>query len=143
MAQIRIRTNTGGPERVIARAARALEPPLVSGAVREGAKVIQRGIAARAPRRSGRLARSFQIESVDAYTYDVASDLIYAPVHEYGATIRPRRATYLRFVVGGQVVFTKGPVVIPARPYVEPTAAADGDAALNAVADRIERNFNA
>lgn len=137
MTDIVFKVDSSHPERMLRRISDALSPPQITYAVREGAKVIQQGIARRAPRRSGRLARSFNIVPIDVYSYKVESTLIYAPVQEYGATIRPRNRTYLRFIAGGRVVFTKGPVVIPPQPYVRPTFDADGQRALDAIADRI------
>lgn len=40
-------------------------------------------------------------------------DNIKAHVHEYGATIRPRRAQALRFVINGQVYFAKSVWIRP------------------------------
>ncbi len=46
-----------------------------------------------------------------------------ARANEEGATIVPRRAVYLHFKLpGGQWVRTKGPVILPARPFMAPAA---------------------
>lgn len=60
----------------------------------------------------------------------VYSNLIYAPVHEYGAVIRPKRGPYLVFRLWNffDTAEPTGPwrkarqVVIPARPYLGPAA---------------------
>lgn len=54
-----------------------------------------------------------------AVTVAVGTNLVYAPVHEFGAVITPKTATRLHFVVDGEDVFAKR-VVIPARPYMRP-----------------------
>lgn len=136
MATVRVDVDTGGPERMIRAAIDALTPPNVTNALRAAANVYQTGIRSRAPRRTGRLATSFFIDQVGAYEFEVSSGLIYAPVHEFGATIRPVRARALRFTVGSQVVFAQK-VTIPARPYVAPTFAQDSDKAFNAFAERV------
>lgn len=46
-------------------------------------------------------------------------DLIYPPVHERGAVIRPTRGLYLVFQVDGHWVQVRQ-VTIPPRPYFEP-----------------------
>lgn len=72
-------------------------------------------------RQTGTLWRSIQPE---VYTRGgtvvgiVGTDKIYAPVHEFGATIRPKSADgWLRFKVNGKWVTTKK-VEIPRRPYM-------------------------
>lgn len=60
----------------------------------------------------------------------VYSNLVYAPVHEYGAVIRPKRGPYLVFRLWNfsDTDAPTGPwrkarqVVIPARPYLGPAA---------------------
>ncbi|MAO55660.1 MAG: phage virion morphogenesis protein [Rhodospirillaceae bacterium] len=60
----------------------------------------------------------------DSNTYAVGSDSvrvgtnhIEGPVHQFGATIRPKKAKALAFTVRGTVVFAKK-VTIPARPFL-------------------------
>ena len=51
----------------------------------------------------------------------VGTDLEYAAAQEFGATIMPKRAKVLHFFAAdGTEVFTKGPVKIPAHPYLRP-----------------------
>ena len=45
------------------------------------------------------------------------SNMIYAAVHQLGATIRPKSAKRLVFRIGNQTIFAKE-VTIPARPYL-------------------------
>lgn len=52
--------------------------------------------------------------------YRVGTDLEYAAAQEFGATISPVRAQFLHFTIGGEEVFTKGPVTIPPHPYMRP-----------------------
>lgn len=71
-------------------------------------------------RRSGRLANSLEYRLIGDWEAEVGSRLIYAAIHEYGGEIRPVRARFLRFQIGDKIIFTKGPVLIPARPYLKP-----------------------
>lgn len=48
---------------------------------------------------------------------DLGTNSRYARVHQFGGTIRPRRARALRFQSGGRW-YTVKKVVIPARPYL-------------------------
>jgi len=50
----------------------------------------------------------------------IGTNVVYAPVHEYGATIRPKRKKYLTFQMEGHWVNVKA-VKIPKRPIWEPT----------------------
>ena len=50
----------------------------------------------------------------------VGTNFLYAPVHEYGAVITPKRGKYLTFQVDGHWVRVKS-VRIPRRPIWEPT----------------------
>ncbi len=51
------------------------------------------------------------------HTLRIGSPLIYAGVHQWGATIRPVRAKALAFQMGGHLVLARK-VTIPARPYL-------------------------
>jgi phage gpG-like protein len=73
-------------------------------------------------RRSGRLARSVQtkvVTSGDNVTGVVASDLYYGRFQESGATPKPRRRRFMRFMVDGRQVFARR-TRIPARPWLRP-----------------------
>ena len=73
--------------------------------------------------RTGALRRSIATSVTERRTYitgTLGSDLIYAPVQEYGAIIKPKTKPFLRFMIGERWVTLKQ-AVIPARPYLEPT----------------------
>lgn len=71
-------------------------------------------------RRTGKLAQSVGYRVHEDYA-EVGSNLVYAPVHEFGATIRPGAKGFLAWQgAGGEWIFTKKPVVIPPRPYLRP-----------------------
>lgn len=53
------------------------------------------------------------------YVGSLTSDCIYAPVHEFGATIYPKSGEYMRFPINGNWV-TLSKVVIPKRPLLGP-----------------------
>lgn len=75
---------------------------------------------------TGRLRRSFSVQNVSPRGFAIGTNVIYAATHQFGATIRPRRARFLRFRLaggrrrrkGGQgpLVFAKE-VRIPSRPF--------------------------
>lgn len=48
----------------------------------------------------------------------IGTDVIYAGVHQFGATIVPRNAQALTFVLPGGAFVEVGKVEIPARPYL-------------------------
>lgn len=65
-------------------------------------------IANRAPRKSGRLARSFLVPVVQASSVILGRGVpIYGAIHEYGGTIRPVNGEFLTFPIGGQWVRTR------------------------------------
>lgn len=75
---------------------------------------------------TGRLRRSFTYQA-SPRGFVVGTNVRYAATHQYGATIRPKRAKYLRFRLPGGSRPRKGgrgrwvqvkQVVIPARPFV-------------------------
>lgn len=47
----------------------------------------------------------------------VGTNVKYAPIHEFGGVIVPRKAKYLAFKINGKYIRTKR-VVIPARPFL-------------------------
>lgn len=69
---------------------------------------------------TGRLRRSFSVQNVSPRGFAIGTNVIYAATHQFGATIRPKRARFLRFrLAGGQgpLVFAKE-VRIPPRPFL-------------------------
>jgi len=71
---------------------------------------------------SGNLARTLYYR-VNRGRVDVGSKLPYAPVHEFGATIRATRAPFLRFKTRDGMWHSKKKVKIPARPFLRPALA--------------------
>ena len=71
-------------------------------------------------RQTGNLARSWMISVRDPgmdKAVKLGTRTIYARIHQYGGTIRPRRAEWLMFKVNGQFVKTKQ-VDIPKRLHI-------------------------
>ncbi len=72
----------------------------------------------------------------------VGSNVKYAPVHEYGATIRPVRGKWLRFKIMGQWK-TVRQVIIPARPFLRPSIEENikqiGDIIRNSIVERTSK----
>jgi phage virion morphogenesis protein len=86
----------------------------------------RRGTSHRILRDTGRLQNSIT-SRVENRSVIVGTNVVYARIHQEGGTvsvpeIRPRRASVLRFVVHGQVVYARRArahsVRIPARPYL-------------------------
>lgn len=65
---------------------------------------------------TARLRNSFD-KRVEAQSVSAGTNVIYAPTHQHGATIKPKRAKVLAFTIGGKAVFAKE-VTIPARPFL-------------------------
>lgn len=82
--------------------------------------------------RSGALARSIDYRA-SADNLVVGSSLIYAAIHQFGGTIRPVRARFLRFMLLGGIVITDK-VEMPARPYLGLSAENRAEATRSVVA---------
>lgn len=67
-------------------------------------------------RKSGALWQSIRISELTSKSVTVGSDRIYAAMHQFGGTIRPKNGKALVFTIGGKKVFA-GKVTIPARPF--------------------------
>jgi phage gpG-like protein len=67
--------------------------------------------------KSGRLAKQATTVKTFDTGIEIDVDLVYAAVHEFGATIHARHAKALRFKAGRRFVLAKQ-VTIPARPYL-------------------------
>jgi phage virion morphogenesis protein len=79
-------------------------------------------------RNTGRLQRSISSQA-DASGVTVGTNLKYAPTHQWGATIVPKKAKRLAFPgPGGSMIFAKK-VVVPARPFL-PLRRSGGTVAL-------------
>lgn len=135
-ASARIDLNTDEVEAAIASAIDALSASNLIDAQIKAAQVYMVGIRDRAPRLTGRLAVSFYVAQTSSDTVTVGSDLVYAPIQEYGGRIVAKNATNLRFVIDNRVVFVRS-VNIPARPYVLPTFEQDTPAAAQAFDEAI------
>jgi phage gpG-like protein len=61
------------------------------------------------------LSKSFHLEVTSTFA-KLSNPMLYAGVHQFGATITPKNAKALRFQSGGKW-FTVKKVVIPARPF--------------------------
>lgn len=61
--------------------------------------------------------RSSITHNVRGDAVEIGTNLIYAGVHQFGATIRPKNADYLAFFLPGGLVFATE-VTIPARPFL-------------------------
>jgi len=73
--------------------------------------------------RTGNLRRSIQSGMkgmTDSIVGWIGSNVVYAKIHELGGVIRPRTKKYLRFQIEGQWKTVKE-VIIPARPFLEPS----------------------
>lgn len=82
---------------------------------------------------SGRLARSWTYRAAPDQV-EVGSNVVYAAVHQTGATIRPKTGKALRFQVAGRWA-TVAEVTIPARPIL-----GIGPAERTVVGDVVRRN---
>lgn len=94
-------------------------------------------------RDTGRLRNSI-IPKADSEGVTVGTNVSYAAVHQFGATIRPKNKPFLMFKTGdGRFVRTKK-VVVPARPFLPIDA--NGQASLprsyeTAIVNRIKAHF--
>lgn len=72
-------------------------------------------------RKTGKLANSLTYRLIGNSDAEVGTNLIYAAIHEYGGEIRPKNKKFLHWVSPtGEQVFTKGPVLMPERPFLRP-----------------------
>mgnify|MGYP000005465406 FL=1 len=65
---------------------------------------------------TARLRNSFD-KRVSDRTVSAGTNVIYARIHQFGGTIKPKRAKVLAFNIGGEAIFAKQ-VTIPARPFL-------------------------
>lgn len=72
----------------------------------------------KAPYKTGTLRRSI-VEKVSWLVGKVWTNLVYARIHEYWGTIRPKKARRLVFRKNWKLIFAKQ-VRIPKRPYMQP-----------------------
>ena len=72
--------------------------------------------------RSGLLRNSIKsnvLAMTNSIVGTIGTNVIYAALHEYGGTIRPRAGNALRFQISGNWITTKS-VTIPDRPFLTP-----------------------
>lgn len=70
--------------------------------------------------RTGRLKSSINGTSQmvgNIVTGKIGTNVVYAPIHEFGGVIRAKNSPYLRFKIGDRWV-SKKQVTIPARPFL-------------------------
>jgi len=138
MPRVGVNTDTAEVLAALERAARALEPPAITEAVEAATDVFGGGARRRAPKRSGRLAESIKKRKITDTSYEVATELVYANITEFGGTIRPDRRKVLKFASGIFSMHAK----IPAQPYMIPTFEQDSEKAFNAFADKVDRSLD-
>lgn len=71
----------------------------------------------------------------------VGTNVIYAPVHEYGATIEPKTKPYLKFQTPDGAWHSVKRVVIPPRPFMKPALEDNTDAILTTIRRHITRHL--
>lgn len=76
-------------------------------------------------RRTGTLAKSIQVDRSGNRgarpVVRVGTNLEYAPIHEFGGTITPKKADALKFKLPDGSWRTAKRVIMPARPFMRPT----------------------
>lgn len=143
MATARVDIDLDGLPRiqeVVDRAVASVEPPNITEAVVEAAGVFRDGARRRAPRRSGRLAASIEVERLGTHSAAARTDLVYAQIHEFGGTIRPVNGRYLKFNGSGGPKFLRALRIQPS-PYWLPTYEQDSPRAVEAAGEVIDRHI--
>lgn len=82
----------------------------LNGALREAALYGERAVVGFTPVKTGALRASIGSRQQGALGWKISSSLTYAPMVEEGTrahTIRPRGGKFLRFTVGGSVVYAR------------------------------------
>ena len=94
--------------------------------------------------RTGRLRRSIQgvVTSKTEIRGYLGTDVIYAPSHEYGATIVPKNKPLLRFQLPSGQWVSKKKVVIPKRPFIEPAVTENLDKFIDLMETEIVREVD-
>lgn len=93
-------------------------------------------------KRTGALQDSIREEIGPTGDAIVGTDHPGARIHEYGGVIVPVRATFLRFEIGGRVIYTKR-VRIPKRPHLQPSFEAARPAMIRAMRAELRRALHA
>jgi phage gpG-like protein len=91
--------------------------------------------------RTGRL-RSSITSSVDQFKLEasVGTNVIYAPIHEYGGVIRPKNKKFLRFRIEGQWIISRQSV-IPPRPFLGPALDESVEIVSDIIADEMLKSI--
>lgn len=135
---VHLQFDTKDVHRALDAATRASTPPAVTDALEAAMVVYQRSAQRRAPRKTGALAESIQVER-NGETVSVGTDSPYSLVQEFGATIRAKKQK-LEFTGRNGIVFVRK-VKIQAQPYFLPAFDSDTPAAEQAFGDVFDRNF--
>lgn len=99
-------------------------------AVKDTADYCHGQIKANSPKRSGALSRSWVMDQIGALQHKVSTSVKYAKwvndgtgIYGSGRPITPKRAKYLRFTIGGRVIFARSVRGQKGQKYVEKTVA--------------------
>lgn len=86
---------------------------------------------------TGRLRTSITFRAADA-SVEVGTNVVYAAIHQFGGTIRPKKGKFLKFRVPGGGFRQVRSVTLPARPFIGFSAEDRED-----VADIVARHLRA
>jgi phage gpG-like protein len=114
---------------------------IVGDTVREAAEELREEAKQNAPARSGELKSSIRITRLTERSAKVGSKLIYAPVHEFGGTIRPKKGKVMRYQINGRWVTLRGVTIKESR-YLR-NAAKEVNRRVPRIAERVmkEKGF--
>lgn len=118
MVQIQVKVDLSGLQRASNKFDLALKKT-ISGALAYGVAQAMKN----APVRTGHLRRSIHVVSQDKTSGVYGTAVVYAAIQEFGGTIRPKRAKYLRFKVGDRWVFARS-VTLRGKFYMKRSAEA-------------------
>lgn len=136
---VRVQIDLKDVHRAVDAAIAAASPPAVTDALVAAMEVYQASARSRAPKRSGALAASIQLEVTGPTSVSVGTDSPYSIVQEFGATIRPHKQ-FLKFAGNGGVKFVRKVTIRP-QPYFLPAFDSDTPSAERAFGDEFDRNF--
>jgi len=71
----------------------------------------------------------------------VGTNVKYAPIHEYGATIVPKTAKVLRFNIPGVGWRSAHKVIIPPRPFMKPALKDNSDKIVRIIQKSVTKEF--
>jgi len=115
-------------------------------AVRDVSEYCHGKIKANSPKRSGALSRSWVMDQIGALQHKVATSIKYARwvndgtgIYGSGRPITPKRAKYLRFTIGGRVIFARSVRGQKGQKYVEKTVAQTEAAAKRIVGSALRK----